>query len=77
VILIEESDVCRLMRVAKFSDGKIYLAAHNEANVDARNRDTTEGFRYLQIAPSKLSERRARIVGINILGYINDPGFAG
>lgn len=76
LIAIEESNLAtRILRVAKFSLGKINLADHNEANVDARNRDSESSFRYLQFAPSKLRDKKARIVGVDILGYINDPGF--
>lgn len=77
VLLIEDGDQSKLMRIAKFSDGKIALTEHFEANVDARNRDKSSGFKYLYKAPGKLKSLRARLVGVNILGYINDPGFRG
>jgi len=70
-----EKQEVRILRVAKFSPGKINLADHNEANVDARNRNPDSTFRYLQFAPSKLRDKKARLVGVDILGYVNDPGF--
>jgi CRISPR-associated endonuclease Csn1 len=36
-----------IARIAKISaNGQIFMAAHNEANVDARNRDKTDPFGY-------------------------------
>ncbi|NCT68270.1 MAG: type II CRISPR RNA-guided endonuclease Cas9 [Rhodanobacteraceae bacterium] len=75
VLAMDCNGADQIFRVAKFSAGKIYLAAHKEANVDGRNRDPENPFRYLQFAPSKLREMRARIVGVDVLGYVNDPGF--
>lgn len=74
-LLIEEGGQTRLMRVAKFSKGMIALAEHFEANVDARSRDKSSGFKYVFKAPGKLKSLQARPVGVNILGYINDPGY--
>jgi len=73
VLAIEENGQVRHMRVAKFSKGKIEMANPQEANVDARVR--ARAFAYFQKAPSALQALHARIVGIDILGYINDPGF--
>ena len=58
------------------SKGKIILAPHNESNTNARNKDKNDSFKYLQKAPSQLKNLRARIVGVDMLGYVNDPGFA-
>lgn len=77
MVIEDEKQGVRILRVAKFSLGKINLAEHGEANVDARNRDPKDNFRYLQLAPSRLRDRKARLVGVDILGYVNDPGFRG
>jgi CRISPR-associated endonuclease Csn1 len=63
------------MRVAQFSDGKILLAPHTEANVAARSKDASDPFKFLQLAPGRLKNARARMIGVDILGYVNDPGF--
>lgn len=73
VLAMEENGQLRRMRVVRFSKGKIGMANPREANVDARVRAKT--FAYFQKAPSALQALRARIVGIDILGYVNDPGF--
>lgn len=76
-MLALERDGQRLLyRVAQLSEGKIILAPHSEANVDTRSRDKDDAFKYLQLAPSRLKNARARIVGVDMLGYVNDPGFA-
>lgn len=74
-LAIEVDGQRQLLRVAKFSEGKINLAAHMEANVAARNANPSDTFKYLQFAPSKLKTARARLVGVDILGHVNDPGF--
>lgn len=75
VLAIEVDDQIRLMRVAKFSTGMIALVDLREANVDARTRDKTSELKYFFKSPSALKPLRARLVGVNILGYLNDPGF--
>jgi CRISPR-associated endonuclease Csn1 len=65
----------RVMRVAKFSDGKINMTEHFEANVDARNRDPMISFGYLQKSPDALRKVATRAIGVDPLGYVNDPGF--
>jgi CRISPR-associated endonuclease Csn1 len=72
---MEIDGVGRIMRVAKFSEGIIALVEHHEANVDARNRDKNSGLKYVFKAPSKLQAASARQVGVDVLGYVNDPGF--
>ena len=75
VLVIERGGTVQYMRVAKFTPGMIALVLVNEANVDARTRDKQSGLKYFFKAPTALKPLRARPVGIDILGYINDPGF--
>jgi CRISPR-associated endonuclease Csn1 len=77
VLKIEHDGRFKLMRVAKFSDGSINMVEHNEANVDARNRNADVEFRYFQKSPNALRSLAARVVGVDIIGYVNDPGFKG
>ncbi len=68
------------MRVYKFSGG-VFMVGISEANSDQRNRSVDIKFQdgikdnILQKGASKLEEMESRIVGIDILGYINDKGF--
>ena len=75
LVAIEKSGVRQVMVVTKISSGKISLADHKEANVDARDRSKDDEFQYLTVAPSTLQQLRGRIVGVDALGYVNDPGF--
>lgn len=74
LLKIELDKYFRVMRVAKFSEGVINLVDHHEANVDARDRDKSIAFSYLRKSPDPLRKMAARIVGVDPLGYVNDPG---
>lgn len=74
LIAIEQDSVRRIMGLVQFSDGKLLFAEHHESNVSARSREGS--FKFLQLAPAKLKSVRARVVGVDILGYVNDPGFS-
>jgi CRISPR-associated endonuclease Csn1 len=75
LIVIERDGRREVMRVALFTPGIISLVPPNEANVDARNRDKGSGFSYLRKSPGPLRSLRARHAGVDVLGYLNDPGF--
>lgn len=75
ILVVESNERTRNMRVAKFSVGMIALVDLREANVDARTRDKDSGFKYFFKSPSALKPLRARLAGVDILGYVNDPGF--
>lgn len=70
--------VLRTMRVAKVSgDGRVYLCDHQEANVDARNRDKSDPFAYVSKMAGSLLAAQARRVMISPDGTLRDPGFKG
>jgi CRISPR-associated endonuclease Csn1 len=75
LVAIEQGGQRRLMRVAKFSPGKIYLAEHFEANVDSRNRADDDTFAYLQKSAGSLQGLQCRRVFVDYLGRVLDPGF--
>ena len=77
VLIVELDNRASIFRVAQFSEGKILLAPHNEANVAARSRDASDTFKFVQLAPSRLASVKARQAGVDVLGYVNDPGFKG
>jgi len=60
--------------IAKFRASDMNLFAMNEANVDARNRDKLDPFKYLQIGMGSLQKYQFRKIGIDTLGRITDPG---
>ncbi len=77
MVLLEEGESRRVMRVASFTNDGFALAEHMEGNTAARDADKNEEFKYLRIVPEPLRKLRARVVGVDILGYVNDPGFKG
>ncbi len=65
-------------RVATISgNGQIFMAAHNEANVDARNRDKGDPFSYTSKYPGSLQKAEGRRISISPIGELRDPGFSG
>ncbi len=65
-------------RVANIrGNGNICLAPHNEANVDARNRDRADPFGYVSKMAGSLQKAQGRRVTISPIGELRDPGFSG
>ena len=52
----------------------LLIAPHTEANADARNRDQSEPFRFLQMGATSLVKARARRVYVDEIGRLRDPG---
>ncbi|MGH8461608.1 MAG: type II CRISPR RNA-guided endonuclease Cas9 [Stenotrophobium sp.] len=76
VAMEEVKDQRRLYRVVKIgANGQIFFAEHFEANVDTRNRDPADTFKYISKTASSLFAARARRVFIDPLGFVLDPGF--
>jgi CRISPR-associated endonuclease Csn1 len=60
--------------IAKFSANGLNLYTMNEANVDARDRDKSDPFKYLFVGSGTLQKYKFRKIGIDTLGRITDPG---
>jgi len=71
ILSLDFDGIRKLYRVAKFSDGQICLSEPFEANVDARDRN--KSLPYLRKGPGSLQPLNAKLVGIDILGYVNAP----
>ncbi|MCX8516775.1 MAG: type II CRISPR RNA-guided endonuclease Cas9 [Rhodoferax sp.] len=68
----------KIMRVVSInSAGKLSLAAHQEANADARNRDPIQDFKYTYKQAGSLKSAAGRKVTISPIGELHDPGFKG
>lgn len=63
----------KLWRVQKLSEGIITLCPPQEANVDARNRDKNDSFRYIYKSPSSLQQASAQPVRVDVLGRVSKP----
>ena len=72
-----EIDGCqRVMRIASINAaGRLSLADHNEANVDARNRDKESSWRYTYKQAGSLQAAKARHITVSPIGELRDPGF--
>ncbi len=76
MVAIEEGSASRrIMRVVKFSTGQIVLAEHKEAgSLKTRDADKTDDFKYLSKSPSGLQALRARLIHVDEMGRVYDPG---
>jgi CRISPR-associated endonuclease Csn1 len=75
-VRLEHEGKLRTMRVASVNTaGRLSLAAHQEANVDARNRDKDGDWRYTYKQAGSLQTARGRRISISPIGELHDPGF--
>lgn len=52
----------------------LFIAPQNEANADARNRDKTDPFKFLQMGAGTLVKTKIRRITVDEIGRIRDPG---
>ncbi len=65
----------RLLRVVKFREGQIALAAvHESGNLKARDADKGDCFKYSYLSAKRFAESSARKVMVNPIGRVRDPG---
>jgi CRISPR-associated endonuclease Csn1 len=75
VRLVLDGEV-RTMRVATLSgNGQVFMADHHEANVDARNRDRQDNFKYTSKMAGSFKAAQARRITVSPIGDLRDPGF--
>jgi CRISPR-associated endonuclease Csn1 len=75
-IRLENMGTVQTMRVVTISStGRLSLAAHNEANVDARNRDSKDAFIYLSKTAGSLNKAKGRQITISPIGEVKDRDF--
>jgi CRISPR-associated endonuclease Csn1 len=76
LVRLEIEGVLRTMRLATIANsGQFFMCDHNEANVDARNRDKADTFNYVSKMPGSFQKAKGRRVTISPIGDIRDPGF--
>ncbi|MGL4666432.1 MAG: type II CRISPR RNA-guided endonuclease Cas9, partial [Saezia sp.] len=74
-VKFEHEGCMQLMRVVKMDQsGKITLAPIHEANVDARNRNNEDSFKYVYKTASSLQKSKGRKVTISPIGIVTDKG---
>ncbi|MEZ5658671.1 MAG: type II CRISPR RNA-guided endonuclease Cas9 [Burkholderiaceae bacterium] len=70
-IRLKVDDQWSLMNVQKiYADGRVVLARNREANVDNRNRDTNDSFRFLSKRAEPLRRAGAQAVRISPIGVL-------
>jgi CRISPR-associated endonuclease Csn1 len=73
--LTSKDDSKMIARITKISgNGQIFMASHNEANVDFRNRDRSDPFAYVSKMAGSLQKAQGRRVGISPIGELRDHG---
>lgn len=78
LVRLEIDGAKRTMRISTLTtSGQVFMADHNEANVDARNRDKSSGFKYVSKYPGSFQTSRTRHVAVSPIGDLADPGFKG
>lgn len=71
-VAIEKDGHTQIMRLQKLSqNGRLTFAPHYEANVDARNRDQQESFKYLEKTDNALKGINARKVHVSPAGRVS------
>ncbi len=60
--------------ITKMSTQRLDLSPMNEANVDARSRDTNDPFDYIRLGLGTLQKYGLHKIGIDALGRVTDPG---
>lgn len=70
--------VVRTMRLATLSgSGQMFMCDVHEANVDARNRNKSDGFAYTSKYAGSLQKSNGRPASISPVGELRDAGFKG
>jgi len=78
LVRMELDGQSHILRVASVkSNGQFLMADHNEANVDARNRDKANAFNYVSKYPGSFQASKGRRITVSPIGAIRDPGFPG
>ena len=76
MVRMKLDDKEKMMRVIKMGlNGQIFFADHNEANVNARNADNENPFKYVSKMAGSLQAANGRRITISEIGELHDPGF--
>lgn len=75
-IRMQAPEGLQTLRVAGINgEGRLSLASHQEANVDARNRNKADSFSYVYKMAGSLKKAQGRRITISPIGEVNDPGY--
>ena len=73
-VAINENGIRRLLRVCKFSTGRVVLGPIEGSDLDARNRNPEDPFNFTQKSAGALKAIGARKVFVTPIGELRDPG---
>ena len=62
----------QILRVQKLTGVRIFFAPHIEANVDSRDRDKKDDFKYIVSSASGLQKNNATFIHISPTGLISE-----
>ncbi|WP_108484561.1 type II CRISPR RNA-guided endonuclease Cas9 [Oceaniglobus ichthyenteri] len=74
MIALERDGALFIGYVQKMKAGGLFIAPHTEANADARDRDSKDTFRFLNIGGGSLIKAKARRIHVDEMGRMRDPG---
>lgn len=78
VVAQRTGDMNSLFRVVKLSNSGLALAEHFESGaLKSRDANPNDPFKYWYASAKTLYDTKARPIGVDELGYVNDPGFLG
>lgn len=71
-VMLDIENTSQLMRVVKIGgNGQIFFAAHSEANVDARNKDPLDPFKYISKTAGTLKKAYGKRITVSPIGEIS------
>jgi CRISPR-associated endonuclease Csn1 len=78
IVRLKIDGLVRTMRVATLSgNGQVFMCETHEANVDSRNRDKQDQFKYVSKMAGSFQKANARKATISLIGELRDHGFKG
>ncbi len=78
LVRFEVNGHTKTMRVVKINgNGQVFFAEHNEANVNARDLDKDDPFKYISKTAGSLQKAQGRPIVANVLGSVRNRGFNG
>jgi CRISPR-associated endonuclease Csn1 len=75
LVAFGEGEGRRVLRVVKFTQGRVMLAPHNESgNLKARDADRSDPFNYVNGSVASFASHKGRKVWVDPAGRVHDPG---
>ena len=69
ILFKDTGEICHIQRI---SGAEVTLSLHNEANVDSRNRDKDDPFKFIRISPSSIQKRNGVKIHVSPTGRLSE-----